>query len=265
MVATVKDKNAFRAAYHDGSVLAAKIDIHTRYSSIPIDLHAAITTRCGLPNELALLDIGCGTGHLLEHIAALGHRGRLSGLDLVRPPIPDTPSKRYAAGDAEYLPFPDDTFDIITCLHTLSHLGDLPAAMNEARRVLRHHGMYVATANSLYAYPHTYRYRCRIHDEFGWGEPEFTTTHVNAENLEQTLALHWHVLSVDFLDGELRIPVDEYADYFAANIPTWDHTPTAAEQETILQQINQWARENHSDGYIIEPKRVAVAVCADNP
>ncbi|WP_378733955.1 class I SAM-dependent methyltransferase [Nocardia brasiliensis] len=260
----MKNKSAIRAAYNDGNVLGTKIDIHTRYSSIPIDLHAAITTRCGLPNDLALLDIGCGTGHLLEHTAALGHRGRLFGLDLVRPPIADTPSKRYAEGDAEYLPFPDDTFDIITCLHTLSHLGDIPAAMDEARRVLRRRGMYLATANSLYAYPHACRYRCRIHDEFGWGEPKFTTTQVNAENLEQTLAPHWHVLSVDFLVGELRIPVDEYADYFAANIPTWEHTPATFAQDKILQKINQWAHDDQRDGYIVEPKRVAVAVCADS-
>src|SRR6185312_7797889 len=183
------------------------------------------------------------------------------GLDLVRPLIADTPLKQYVAGDAEDLPFSDESFDIITCVHTLSHLGDIPAGMNEARRVLRSRGMYLATANSLHAYPHTAEYRRRIHSQFGWGEPAFTTTRVNAENLEQTLALHWHVLTMEFLDGELRIPVDEYATYFAANVPTWDHDPATREQAEIFWRVGEWARLDQRAGYIVEPKRVGLAIC----
>ncbi|MFD0361339.1 class I SAM-dependent methyltransferase [Nocardia sp. GCM10030253] len=258
----MKGKMEFRDVYMDGCVLETKIDVHTRYSSIPIDLPAAVMARCGVPNEVDVLDIGCGTGHLIEHFARIGHAGRLFGLDLVRPSIADTPRKRYTAGDAEYLPFPDDSFDVITCIHTLSHISDLQAAMSEARRVLRDPGSYLATANSLHAYPHTAEYRQLIHSEFGWGEPVFTTSRVNAETLEQTLAPLWGLLSVDFLDGELRIPVEEYPTYFAANIPTWDRTPTAAEQIEILRQVAEWARRDQRDGCIVEPKRVAVAVAS---
>ncbi|MFG1796723.1 class I SAM-dependent methyltransferase [Nocardia sp. NPDC049149] len=258
----MKDKQQFRDIYMDGSVLETKIDFHARYSSIPIDLPAAIVTRCGIPNDIDLLDIGCGTGHLIEHFACLGHAGRLFGLDLVRPLIADTPGKRYAAGDAEYLPFPDDSFDVITCVHTLGHIADLATAMGEARRVLHKPGTYIATANSLHAYPHTADYRQRIHHDFGWGLPGFTTSRVNAENLEQTLTPYWESVRVDFLDGELRIPVDEYPTYFAAHIPTWDHTPTTVEQAKIFQQVTQWAREDQHDGYVIESKRVAVAVAS---
>ncbi|MFI6168874.1 class I SAM-dependent methyltransferase [Nocardia sp. NPDC051052] len=258
----MKDKRQFRDVYMDGSVLETKIDFHARYSSIPIDLPAAIMARTGIPNDIDLLDIGCGTGHLIEAFAQMGHAGRLFGLDLVRPSIADTPRKRYAAGDAEYLPFPDDTFDAITCVHTLSHITDLPDAMREAQRVMHEPGTYIATANSLHAYPHTADYRQRIHRDFGWGLPGFTTSRVNAENLEQTLLEYWESVSVDFLDGELRIPVDEYPTYFAANIPIWDHAPTTVEQVKIFRQVTEWAREDQRDGYIIEPKRVAVAVAS---
>lgn len=259
----MKSKDQFRDVYTGSNVLHTKLDIHARYSSIPIDLPAEIAARCGAPNDLAVLDIGCGTGHLIEHLARIGHRGRLVGLDLVPPEIADTDGKQYVIGDAEDLPFPDDGFDIVTCIHTLSHLGDITAAMNAARHVLRSAGTYLATANSLYAYPRTAEYRRRIHSEFGWGEPTFTTTHVNAENLPQTLCSHWDTVTVEFLDGELRIPVDEYATYFAATIPTWDRAPAPEEEPDILRRVDQWARCDQHDGQIIEPKRVALATCFD--
>lgn len=260
MVDMVKDKHQFRDAYLDGTVLETKIDFHARYSSVPIDLTAVIGTRLGVPSNADLLDIGCGTGRLIERFSQIGHSGQLVGLDLVRPLLGAAPQKKYIAGDAEALPFPTESFDLITCVHTLSHLSNLWAAMSEALRVLRARGTYLATANSVYAYPNTSAYRKRIHDEFGWGEPRFTTTHVNAENLEATLGPYWQLESVDVIDGELRIPVDEYPAYFQANIATWDHTPTTLEESEIRRRVTAWACDDQREGFVIEPKRVAVAV-----
>lgn len=256
----MKNKQQFHDAYLDGTVLETKIDFHARYSSIPIDLPTLIATRLGVPSTADLLDIGCGTGQLIEQFTQAGHSGRLVGLDLVRPLIGDTARKQYVAGDSENLPFPRRSFDLITCVHTLSHLGDLDAAMREALRVLRNGGRYLATANSIHAYPHTSAYRDRIHREFGWGAPTFTTTYVNAENLEQTLAPHWRVERVDHIDGELRIPVEEYPAYFHAHIATWDHSPTTLEQAEIFRRVTAWARDDQRNGCIIEPKRIAVVV-----
>lgn len=263
MVEAVTNKQTYRRVYADGTVLHTKLGIHARYSSISTDISAAIAYEIGAPNELAVLDIGCGTGHLIEHLAALGHRGQLIGLDLVRPPIADTEHKQYCAGDAEALPFRDATFDVATCVHTLSHIIDLPAAMCEARRVLRPSGRYLATANSLTSYPHTAAYRARTHHEFGWGEPIFTTSRVNLECLTETLAPYWRTVKLRVLAGELRIPRPEYVTYFAANIPTWAHRPTTAERMEILTRVERWSAADQHDGYIIELKRVGLAVCAN--
>jgi SAM-dependent methyltransferase len=46
---------------------------------------------------------------------------------------------------AECLPFPDDTFDVVTALDLLEHLDDDAAAMGEIRRVLRPGGIAVLT------------------------------------------------------------------------------------------------------------------------
>lgn len=260
----MKTASEFRSVYADGTILGTKLDFHARYSSVATDVPATVSALIGAPNEDWVLDIGCGTGHFVEHLSAAGHQGNLVGLDLVRPAIADTARKRYIAGDAADIAYPDDSFDAITCIHTLSHLPDIAAAMREVQRVMKQGGVYVATANSIGSYPHVAEYRRRIHTKFGWGEPEFTTTFVNAENLESVLSPHWQQVEVHRLVGELRIPWDEFSDYFAANIPTWTRTPSPEQRAQLMRWVTSWARiDQADDGRLVEPKMVAVATCSN--
>ena len=84
-----------------------------------------------------ILDVGCGTGANLEMLARFGDAEgvdvspealtfcRERGLDNVR------------QGEAERLPFADDSFDLITALDLVEHLDDDAAGLREMRRVLR--------------------------------------------------------------------------------------------------------------------------------
>jgi len=56
----------------------------------------------------------------------------------------------YQLGEAERLPFPDDSFDLTTCQTVLIHLRDPAAAIAEMRRVTRPGGLVaVAEPNNL--------------------------------------------------------------------------------------------------------------------
>jgi SAM-dependent methyltransferase len=50
--------------------------------------------------------------------------------------------------DAEALPFPDNTFDVVLANHMLYHVPDIDAAVEEIHRVLRPGGLLVAATNS---------------------------------------------------------------------------------------------------------------------
>jgi len=53
------------------------------------------------------------------------------------------PGARAIVGDAEQrLPFDDDSFDRAIAIHVLEHLRNLPAALDEIRRVLRPGGRF---------------------------------------------------------------------------------------------------------------------------
>ncbi|KPC96431.1 class I SAM-dependent methyltransferase [Streptomyces albus] len=112
--------------------------------------------RAGLKGDERLLDMGCGRGTVLIEAAGRLPRGRAVGVDLWsgkdqsgnRPEV--TLANAAAAGvadrvevhtaDVTALPFPDDSFDIVTsalALHNIPSREGQYRALDEAVRVLR--------------------------------------------------------------------------------------------------------------------------------
>lgn len=81
------------------------------------------------------LDIGCGDGFFLETLIKLGIVKEGYGID-----IGDTykgDSIRFYKGNAEKLPFPNNFFDAVFCIHVLEHLQNPKKCVEEIRRVLK--------------------------------------------------------------------------------------------------------------------------------
>lgn len=130
-----------------------------------LDFLALMARRLSLESVREVLDVGCGVGHwgqLLAHI--LPAAVRLQGVD--RDPLwVEKAAARaaargladrfsYQAGVAEKLPFPDASFDLVTCQTVLIHSPDPGSAIDEMIRVARHGGLILAAepnnvANSL--------------------------------------------------------------------------------------------------------------------
>jgi ubiquinone/menaquinone biosynthesis C-methylase UbiE len=92
---------------------------------------------------LDVLDVGCGQGIDLVRYARAG--ANVTGVDLT-PRHVELARGHLAAlgltgtvveGDAERLPFPDDSFDRVSSNGVLHHTPDIAASLREIRRVLR--------------------------------------------------------------------------------------------------------------------------------
>jgi ubiquinone/menaquinone biosynthesis C-methylase UbiE len=90
---------------------------------------------------LRLLDIGASPhGYALEHALRLGAADYVGvGLDVAEP-IEVHAAKgagRLLRMDATHLDFEDESFDLVISLSTFEHIGDVAAALQEIRRILK--------------------------------------------------------------------------------------------------------------------------------
>ena len=130
---------------------------------------AAAWRVAGIAPGMAILDIGCGRGEILRHVAALG--ARAYGVDYARAAVrmsrrvgDAVPAEQHPVGvyqaDARRLPFPDASFERVLMLDIVEHLypAELELALAEAFRLLGPGGrLVVHTAPNVwydrYAYP----------------------------------------------------------------------------------------------------------------
>jgi SAM-dependent methyltransferase len=93
---------------------------------------------------VTLLDVACGPGFITA--ALKGSDVTVVGADLstemLRVARQLNPGARFEQADAEALPFPDESFDAVSCNFGMLHFGDPPAAIGQAARVLRRGGRY---------------------------------------------------------------------------------------------------------------------------
>jgi 2-polyprenyl-3-methyl-5-hydroxy-6-metoxy-1,4-benzoquinol methylase len=98
-----------------------------------------IARRLELTSGEKLLDVACGDGRWL--MAAAERGAAVAGIDLSKTAIAVArrrlPLGELHCGPAENLPFPDQSFDVVTCLGSLEHFVDPASALNEMVRVSR--------------------------------------------------------------------------------------------------------------------------------
>lgn len=96
----------------------------------------------------SLLDVGCGTGALLEAFLKARPAVRLYGIDLSPEMITMAHRRLGDAGnitvaDAETLPLPDAFVDAVTCVDSFHHYPHPDAVLLEIRRVIRPGGSLI--------------------------------------------------------------------------------------------------------------------------
>jgi SAM-dependent methyltransferase len=97
----------------------------------------AVAVRLGSMSGRRVLDVACGTGEWLDFFHS--RSASVAGIDLSQRAIDEClrkfPESQFFCGPAESLPFPDDHFDLVTCMGSLEHFLDKPAALAEMKRV----------------------------------------------------------------------------------------------------------------------------------
>ena len=99
------------------------------------------------PNAL-ILDVGCGTGALLEKLRQNFSDAILHGIDISPKMVAiakdrNIPNVELIEGDSESLPYDDTKFDVVTCCSSFHHYPNPEKAIAEFRRVTKPGGKLI--------------------------------------------------------------------------------------------------------------------------
>lgn len=109
----------------------------------PLIIHKVIQV-----NGKKILDVGCGTGELMNQLFLENPSLQLTGLDLSNEMLAVARNKlkenaEFVLGDAENLPFVDESFDIVICNDSFHHYPQPQMALLQIHRVLKNKGKII--------------------------------------------------------------------------------------------------------------------------
>jgi ubiquinone/menaquinone biosynthesis C-methylase UbiE len=146
--------------YTKDSVLKANVELHTQLAGVynkdephwrPENIRtvrARLKHLKDIVGAADMLDIGCGTGFMIEVARPVGFKTIL-GMDITPKMLEQVDTSGAARvelllGDVSQVPRPDGSFDVATAYSFIDHLYDMPAVFGEVHRTLRRGGAFYA-------------------------------------------------------------------------------------------------------------------------
>ena len=155
---------------------------------IPLGERIFRSRRFDLRGAKSILDVGSGAGQIAGHLLKYGDKdASLTCTDLSRQMLRrarnrlKSPRPQFVSCDLSQLPFPDASFDCITCSYVLEHLPNPEPGLAEMSRVLERGGrMFLLTTEDNFSGAWTSRlWYCRTYNR------------ADLRRLCEQLGLHW--------------------------------------------------------------------------
>ena len=113
-------------------------------------VHSLLSVSAGDGSLGKVLDLGCGTGALLDQLQ--GRATELWGLDVSAEGLKFCAMrghKNLVLADANRIPFPGNYFDVITAIGLIEHLEDDQLFLREIERLLKPNGVLILLTSSF--------------------------------------------------------------------------------------------------------------------
>jgi ubiquinone/menaquinone biosynthesis C-methylase UbiE len=141
--------------YRNPTNLNARVELHRHFSTNSYGWFPWIfDTLETLPSRARVLELGSGPGYMWKECVDRippGWRITLSDLSdgmvdgAWRNLVVTGRAFKFEQIDAQSIPYPDETFDIVIANHMLFHLPDRPKGLSEIKRVIKPEGSLIAT------------------------------------------------------------------------------------------------------------------------
>jgi len=198
-------------------------------------IEQALVTFIGSEDKLAVLEVGCGTGHWLK---VLEHRtGFLTGLDLsvnmLRRAQREMLDAPLVHGRAEELPYQARCFDRLFCINAFHHFTEKGKFLTEARRVLRPHGGLMIVGLD----PHTGLDRWWVYDYF------HETLELDSQRYPSTQRIRADLAAVGFPQCETSV-----AEHLILQMPAHTAIERGLLDQSYTSQLTILSAQEYQEG-----------------
>jgi len=235
------DPNTIKSAFATDEEYAVRSRIHEMYSRPQIDFRRWVLDTQPWRGDERVLDIGAGPGSYFEQVRERSPKGTIIAGDLSTGMVerarktPVGKHVRLLSLDAQNLPFPDASFDVVLANHMLYHVPEIARAISEIRRVLRDEGYLIAATNSENTIPELETLARRACTLLGYPKQEMRPAHnrFTLENGSFQLAHYFYAVARYDIPSAFHFPeVDPVLDYLNSLRPL---------RELQLPQDVSWA------------------------
>jgi SAM-dependent methyltransferase len=135
--------------------------------------HAGVTTwglsHVAIEPASTILDVGCGGGRTIARLASMAPAGKVFGIDYAPASVAVARETNREGieegridiqlGTVSALPYPDETFDLVTAVETHYYWPNLARDVGEVKRVLKPGGRFVIIAETYRGRRNDWMYR----------------------------------------------------------------------------------------------------------
>ena len=231
-----------------------KLETHHWWFQARKDIILRMLSLYRTPSEKkkTLLDIGCGTGMMLQ---AFGRLGRVTGIDMDKKAVKYS-GKRAPEAVVIQGSFPEQmpkrTFDIITALDVLEHIEDDESALKKLATHLKPNGVLLLTVPA-------YSFLWTSHDDANEHKRRYTAPEIR----EKAAAAGLRIRKVSYYNTFLFLPIAAVkiaSKLLRSTRSPFDLTPPQAVINTPLQFI--FSLERYILPYISFPFGISIILIA---
>ncbi|MBM6616708.1 class I SAM-dependent methyltransferase [Bacillus suaedaesalsae] len=203
--------------YKDSKNLDARIGIHELYSTNKQDWHKWLMEQYQLPENVAILELGCGSGAFWvknkQEIKASWNI-TLSDfsegmLENAKRNIGRHPTIQYKQINIMDIPFMENSFDVVIANHMLYHVPDVQKALREVRRVLKPNGTFYTSTIGEKHMGELNTLLTEFNPRYNFLSAYKHATHFGLENGKEQLTNFFQSVHVKDFEGGLEITESE--------------------------------------------------------
>jgi SAM-dependent methyltransferase len=232
--------------YKDSSNLFARAELHQQFSTNPTGWHDWVFNQFSFPEKSRILELGSGPGYLWQQ-----YQTRLQNswdilltdisegmLQEARSALRDFKNVKFTGVNTCAIPFPEHTFDAVIANHMLYHVPDLPTALKEIKRVLKHNCCLYAATNGR-AHLHEIRdWKNQFFPDQGGADWGTITLGFSVENGEDLLQQEFSEIRYIEYPDSLRVDqVEPIIDYIRSYTKLIDADSGTKQLRDFLQNL----------------------------